>query len=287
VAVGYSEDGYGAGIQQTLAERWTGTQWTIQPTPNPADEYETLLDGVSCTSSTACTAVGISGNPSIDETPTSLAERWNGTKWTIQPTPNRSTPAGGTELNGVSCTGPTACTAVGYVGDSRYNIDDVPLAERWNGTKWTIQQTPIPAGSTSTALYAVSCSSTTACTAVGNSSAPDSGNPVPLVERWNGARWTIQPTPDDPVTRLGFDDVLKGVSCTSSSACLSVGDSLAERWNGTGWTTVLPPEGSNLIGVSCTSSTACMIVGSFDTSGVSSAAVLNGTKWTILSSPSP
>jgi hypothetical protein len=41
---------------QTLAEHWDGKRWTIQPTPSLSGNA-TLL-GVSCTSATACTAVG-------------------------------------------------------------------------------------------------------------------------------------------------------------------------------------------------------------------------------------
>jgi len=49
----------GAGQQVTLAERWNGTSWTIQPTRNPGGGPERSLNGVSCTSAMACTAAGI------------------------------------------------------------------------------------------------------------------------------------------------------------------------------------------------------------------------------------
>ena len=68
----------------TLAEEWTGTNWTIEPTPDagsPDTQYQDLA-AVSCTSPIACTAVGETDFPT--ET---LAERWNGVDWTIQPTP--------------------------------------------------------------------------------------------------------------------------------------------------------------------------------------------------------
>jgi hypothetical protein len=42
-----------------------------------------------------------------------------------------------------------------------------PLAEQWNGSAWTIQSTPNPTGSNQNELYAVSCASSTTCTAVG------------------------------------------------------------------------------------------------------------------------
>ncbi len=41
----------------TLAERWDGTHWTIQPTPDPSTT-ESILYSVSCPSASACVAVG-------------------------------------------------------------------------------------------------------------------------------------------------------------------------------------------------------------------------------------
>src|ERR1700682_1718420 len=65
------------------------------------------------------------------------------THWTIQATP---TPGGAqtTTLGGISCTAAKACTAVGITASP--NTYAVPLAERWDGTKWLIQQTPVPVG---------------------------------------------------------------------------------------------------------------------------------------------
>jgi hypothetical protein len=122
----------------------------------------TYLTGVSCTSATACTAVGEYTNAS--NVAVTLAERWNGTAWAVQATPN---PVGtnGSELSGVSCTSATACTAVGayYLA---YGVP-VALAERWNGTAWVIQATRNPGGTNGSYLSGVSCTSATACTAVG------------------------------------------------------------------------------------------------------------------------
>ena len=41
-----------------LAERWDGTRWTILKTILKINIIGGELDGVSCTSATACTAVG-------------------------------------------------------------------------------------------------------------------------------------------------------------------------------------------------------------------------------------
>ena len=55
-AVGYYLDH--AGTSVTLAELWNGTKWAIEQTPNPTGTKGSSLDGVSCASATACTAVG-------------------------------------------------------------------------------------------------------------------------------------------------------------------------------------------------------------------------------------
>ena len=46
------------GFDETLAERYNGAHWVIRKTPDPADMASSSLAGVSCTSTTTCTAVG-------------------------------------------------------------------------------------------------------------------------------------------------------------------------------------------------------------------------------------
>jgi hypothetical protein len=199
-----------AKAEKTLAERWDGTSWTIQNTPEPSGADGASLTGVSCTSPTACTAVGSAGGQA-------LIERWDGTSWTIQAAPSPAQP----QLNAVSCTSAAACTTVGSYTDSTGNI--VSLAERWDGSSWTIQSTPNPAGPPQTGLFGVSCTSATSCIAVG---AAGNGIPSaepgisPLAEIWDGTSWTIQNTPE-PSGAIGM--TLSGVSCTSATSCTAVG----------------------------------------------------------------
>lgn len=101
VAVG----SYRGKSQRTLAELWNGRRWTVLRTLVSGG-----LAGVSCVSARVCVAVGAtSGKPR-----STLAEGWNGTSWAIQATPG----AGGqaSELNAVSCSAVSACTAVGDAG---------------------------------------------------------------------------------------------------------------------------------------------------------------------------
>jgi hypothetical protein len=261
-AVGYANQ---AGTGVTLAERWDGTSWTIQSTPNPDGATRSGLSGVSCTSPSACTAVG--GYTNQAGTGVTLAERWDGTSWTIQPTPN-PTSVSAAGLNAVSCSSASACTAVG--GYDTTGVTDVTLAERWDGTSWTIQTTPNSAGN-GNLLNGVSCASATACTAVGQVTSGLITST--LAERWNGIAWTIQPTPN-PAGAKDFS-VFQGVSCASASACTAVGwysdtqgrdFTEAQRWGGGVWAiqaTPNPPLSrySRLFGVSCTAVTVCTTVG--------------------------
>lgn len=159
IAVGYYYDS--AGERKTLAESWNGESWSIQTTPNREGATRNILLGVSCTSSSACTAVG-GDFPSTGPQET-LAERWNGTQWTIQTSQNPS----GSEasvLHGVSCISASECTTVGDYVKAGVNVT---LAERWNGSSWTIQTTLSPAEAMFSALWSVACTSPAVCVASG------------------------------------------------------------------------------------------------------------------------
>jgi hypothetical protein len=276
-----------ADISAPLAERWNGVSWSIQPTPSPSGSTYGELLSVSCAAATACTAVG-DYNSNRGTQP--LAEQWNGSSWSIQPTPN---PGSGI-LSSVSCTSPTACSAVGSAGLG------TPLVERWDGTSWSVQPTPQPAAKSS--LIGVSCTSATACTAVGGAGeySPDD---TPLVERWDGSTWSVQPSPT-----IAGD--LDSVSCSSTTSCTAVGHHcscqpdtpLVEHWDGTSWSVQSTPQiprppnanvapDVNLVEVSCTSSTACTAAGFYNAFAAGGSGTLverwDGTTWSIQPTPNP
>ncbi len=203
---------------RTLAERWDGRTWTLQAMPKPARSGVAGLGGVSCPRVADCFAVGGAGNGT-------LVEHWDGRSWQIQ---DSGTGRHGS-LGAVSCSGPDACTAVGFTGTHRL------LAERWDGKRWTIQHPP--SHWKSPLLFSVSCPTATDCTAVGLSG--DTG--PTFAERWAAAGGGLQSTRNP--TQIS---VLDSVSCSSPSACIATGDSerpvipatekvLIERWNGRVW----------------------------------------------------
>ncbi len=249
------------------------------------------LNAVSCSTPSSCTAVG--DYVSSSGTRRALAERLTGSSWQLQ---SAAEPSGATSstLLGVSCTSTVGCVAVGdYVNSAGAQLT---LAERWDGSSWKVQSTPgnPPGLVTGVALNGVSCSSSTACTAVGTY---DSNDNVTLVERWNGSDWATQSHTDPPV-----HDILNGVSCPTTSACSAVGlfynggfyATLADGWNASRWQleNSANPAGSHdaeLDGVSCTSAAACTAVGRYSASNpfATLAERWNGTTWTIQSTPNP
>jgi hypothetical protein len=157
-----------------LAERYNGTKWVVETTPDPNSQ----LTGVSCASASSCTAVGYT----YTSTQVTFAEQWDGHDWTIQPTPNDTQPDN--QLNAVSCASPSACTAVGRSG----NPFDGPLrtlAERWNGSTWTLQSTPT-GNRAIWFLMGVACPTVHACTAIGSHHPGLRGHALTLAERWTG-----------------------------------------------------------------------------------------------------
>lgn len=147
-------------VGETYAERWDGSSWSFQPTAQVAGAYEAQLTSVSCTSPRACVAVGASGFYPTQPVSRALAERWDGTSWSLQAAPNAS--GSYTELHGVSCTSSHACLAIGATAlNHRFR----PLVQRWDGTRWSLERTPNAPGAF---LNAVSCTSSIICTAVGS-----------------------------------------------------------------------------------------------------------------------
>jgi len=206
--------------------------------------------------------------------------------WAIDPMP---LPAGVSHgvSTGVACQAADNCIAVG-TGSVH------ALAWHWNGSAWAGSRTAVPAGARSTGLSGVSCPSALECIAVGAQAT--GSTPLPLAERWDGARWNAQSPPSPGGT---FLSQLDAVSCDSPNSCTAVGDAegggavgvitLAEHWNGITWTvqhTPNPPDGvQTFAGVSCPSPADCFAVGS--TNDGLFAESWNGASWKLMPVPVP
>ena len=224
-------------VGKPLAEHWNGTSWAIVASPSPSGSNDASLAGVSCAAPTNCVAVGLAiASSTKHTTPQTLTERWNGTDWSIVPSPN---PTGVTALpilTDVSCATTTDCTSVGLsttFNTTTLAIRTLTLTEHWNGTTWSIVPSPNPS-KTQSLLTGVSCTSTTDCNAVGDNQTAATTNT--LIEHWDGSTWATVTTPNPPGASSA---ALSGVSCPTATSCYAVGSSdtnasvntLAERSN--------------------------------------------------------
>ena len=284
--------------ESALVEGWNGVSWSFAPFGSKSSESE--LNDVSCATTTNCFAVGSYETGSAVNP---LVEHWNGVTWSLSASP---TPKGArdAELESVSCSGPSDCSAVGYVDTSSA---EKALIEHWNGTAWSIVASPTPKGAELTQLSGVSCPDATDCYAVG--SALSFPNPTALTEHWNGKTWSVVPGAQAGSGTTFLE--LIGITCASALDCTAVGSSeaitlsgtgtpsaktLVEHWNGTKWSVVASasPKGAPfalLAGVSCSSATSCLAVG-FDAASVDAPehALVehwDGTSWKVVPSPGP
>ncbi len=287
-ATGFYDNSAGT-VGLTLAERWNGSSWTMQTTPNPSGTEFAELVSVACSAAATCTAVGSWSN--LAGATVSLAERLEGSSWSIQVTPN---PLPGTgQLFAVACPTVSSCGAVGSYNDIRHGQSFVAvLGDGWNGTSWSIEKTVNPVGAGTNSIGAMSCVSSRFCMASAFTSSL-AGDPATF-ERWNGSTWALGGFKSDET----FSPT--DVSCSSARSCVAVGSSLplqlpnvaeAEAWSGSSWLMLPAPAGSdpNLNAVDCRSATFCMAVG--NGSSVENPSPLvdiwNGSSWKASVLPKP
>ncbi len=258
--------GPGSTFVDPLVEQWDGHVWSIVSAVNPPGSPATQLTAVTCLSSTWCTAVGHSEDPSNNRH--ALVETWNGTAWTNV---SSSPPSGEktSQLNALSCATSSWCMAVG--GYTNASNDFVSLAEVWNGTTWSVVPSPNPGSGTSGEFNGVSCAGSGFCVAVGqwyNGSVFQAQLAI-----WNGTSWTNVTAPETTPSSQNFFD---GVSCTSATSCGVVGSAgtsgavpVAATWDGSTWSLVAAPvppgaTAAGAVAITCVTNWQCVSIGSFD-----------------------
>jgi hypothetical protein len=262
--VGYYNNG---SVNQTLIENYNGTSWTITPSPNQTGTsgatLNNQLNGVACTAIDNCWATG----RYVMNTNHTLALHWDGTSWTIVPTPNLAT---GSVLLGVQCLSASQCYAVGYGRTSPTNPTQA-LIEAYDGTGWTIAAWTNTLSNTNTAaneLLSLSCVDSTHCWAVGWQTL--SGVHQTAIVMYDGTNWSVV-SPLSPNQTTTTDNELSSISCAGNRAsnsneaaianahrmdsrsCLAVGyyktlggiyQTLSEYYDGTSWT-IIPSVNQN------------------------------------------
>jgi hypothetical protein len=166
--------------QIAFADHWNGHNWTEVSTA-PVKGLFIQLSSVLDLGPSSVLAVGEyetkTGGTYVRH---ELAEHWNGRVWQSVSVPRFSTAS---FLAGVSGGTSSGVMAVGGVSVGGH---DVPLIERWDGTKFVQVKQPVSAGD----LGGVTVLSSTGAYAAGQT-----GSGTTLVEHYNGKQWAQVATP--------------------------------------------------------------------------------------------
>ena len=232
MAVGFFSTSSREGPMYSL---WNGSVWSRGQAVGSAGVRSIELRKVSCVSSTRCMAVGYLVDESGAELP--VAEQWNGSAWTRNSVPVPGPESDNPQLTAVDCVAADSCFAAGGSGS------DSPFVAHWDGSSWTSQAFAGPLSGRF--LMGISCSSATACVAVGSRNT-STGGFAPLVAMFDGSAWTVD---DLPEPAGATSSQLFGISCARVDYCVAVGggqSASVERpfttiWDGTRWREQVSP----------------------------------------------
>jgi hypothetical protein len=142
-----SDDAWAVGteaLELTLAAHWNGRRWKLVPTPSLHDGISPLnsLTGVTAIDSRNVWASGYEGNVDNQNFMKPYMLHWDGTTWTLVPTPNQG--GEGSRLNATVALSKADVWAVGQTQELDGTI--LTLTQQFNGTIWTTVASPSPAG---------------------------------------------------------------------------------------------------------------------------------------------
>jgi len=190
------------GIETALAFHFDGTAWSAQPLPQPGlFDAAFAVDDVLAIAADDVWAIGQSGAGSEL---TTAAWHWDGSAWSVVPTPPVSDGLGGffpSSLASISMAGDGALVAV---GEFRIGKTWLPLAMSWDGTAWTLMFPPASAFGDGR-LRSVSATSMQDIWAVGTcfdaNRTPGGGYACAFALHFDGLEWSEvpveQPSPWD------------------------------------------------------------------------------------------
>jgi hypothetical protein len=264
----------------TLIEHWDGTRWTIVGAPHdaastPSGQPGALLSGVAATSSHDVWAVGAvaraerSNNGNERDLDQTLAEHWNGSRWSVVPVIDE------TPDDALVAVSARSSSDVWAVGTSNHTVDPslsfvTPLVEHWDGTRWSLVHVPTPgldpanAGAVAavvagynagafkeyddasfSAVHAIAADDVWAVGMITRHDGPGDAPTQTFTEHWDGTAWRVVNAPDVQVGQLqhGADDSLNAVTATRRDDVWAVGaaspqGTLTLHWDGTSWTVI-------------------------------------------------
>jgi hypothetical protein len=283
--------------RSTLALHWNGSAWSVASTPNGRNEVNWLI-GADAAASDDVWAVGYSAtNPPETSRSRTLIEHFDGTRWTVVPSPNPapSPPFVGPVSNELYDVDAVADNDVWAVGRTFDLSSSRALVQHWDGSAWTVVPSPHPGRYS--ILRSVSAVAADDVWAVGTKVVH--GLQVTFAAHWDGSRWTEVPMPNDGP----FVQELFQVRAVASNDVWAVGYHLALfganqvfqttilHWDGAAWSVVPSPDQTQLnnylFSVDGISASDAWAVGFYD-NGFQLRTMTqhwDGTAWSIVPSP--
>ena len=269
-----------AGMQAPAVEAvGVSGSWNVVPGPVNATEASARLRSVDAVSSRDVWTVGYD-----------ITGHWDGSTWK---TVNPARPGNPADLASVAALGSGDVWAVGRRQDTASPYYNKTLTEHWDGQRWSIVASP-NGSRTSSELLGVAAVSANDVWAVGDFGASAPMYQRTLIEHWDGANWTIVPSPN---ASNSSQNALTGVAAVSATDVWAVGYSLTsnnktliEHWDGKKWSIVPSPNvgsfGNGLTGVAALGPNDVWAVGSTNNSATTLVLHWNGSTWSVVPSPS-
>lgn len=291
VAIGSHKDAWAVGnstdastsVLHTLTEHWNGSSWSVVPSPDAGSSLNILLKVAYIPGTKTLWAVGVSMNSGGPQQ--TLIEHFDGTSWSIVPSPNFGTADNG--LNDVVVLSKRNAWAVGNSTSTQ------TLIEHWNGVSWSLSPSPIaPATAGLQAITRVP--GTKELWAVGQV------QPNTLTLHFDGTSWSIVPSPNVNSPQI---NILSSTAALSSNDVWALGTYgsggnpvflLALHWDGSTWSVVSMPNpgtaGNSVRAAKLIQDTNTIWAVGFDGNSASAFQALiekwDGVNWTVVSTPS-
>ena len=286
---------FGAFTASVALQAQSTPGFTIVETPNlGSHDY---LKGIAALSPDDVWAVGYHVSDSF----LNLAMHWDGTAWTITPTPNPSQPYTD-QLKKVTAIASDNVWAIGGHGQS-YSL-------HWDGSQWSEVDIPpiVNRGfvGVSNNLEDLASTSSSDIWAVGSMDSLEGGYWT-LTVHWNGANWTQVPSPNQPTPSGSFyTQALNSVVALAPNDVWAAGyylvgntqHTLIQHWDGAQWSIVSSPDGPTgdgmLQGIAASGPNDIWAVGEYDkpdfsVMGKALTMHWDGASWSVVvpSNPSP
>jgi photosystem II stability/assembly factor-like uncharacterized protein len=237
-----------------------GATWKKRSVPANVGD----LQGIACGSAKFCVVPVTKGPLGPHISGAFLVTKNGGGSWKVVVAP------GGTDVQAVSCPGPTTCYGTTY-HDSNGVIDKTTNG----GSHWTSKTAP------AADLTAIFCWSTSHCIVLAE------GGAEVMYTTNGGSSWHVVAAPGSPR--------LSAISCGTQSACFADGTNsagtvfvvLATTNGGSSWKTQSVPSGMDDIGgIACASAKRCVLAATSTAGRVIIATTNGGSKWAKQTVPS-